>query len=381
MGYILSDEGKDLLRDVRHFCENEVKEQMKEYDVSGEWAEEIVAAGVEMGLGMLDIPAEYDGPGIRRIDHAAILEEVAKADAGYAVTFMANGLAMDPVVIAGTEAQKKKMYDTVLNGGFGCFCLTEPNAGCDVSNGSTTAVKKGEEYILNGTKCFITNGPIADFFVVFAKTDKEARAKGFTAFYIEKGTPGLSIGTEENKMGIRNSATSEVILEDVHVPADQVLGKEGEGFGIAMKALDVARIWCGVTSLGVAQRAIEESTEYAKQRVQFGKPLAKNEVIQFKIADMAMKTEAARQMCAYALTLMDRGEPYSTAAAEAKCLAGDAAVFCATEAIQILGGYGYSRDYPVEKLLRDAKIFQIFEGTNEVQRLVVGRSVIGKIEG
>lgn len=378
MGYLISDEGKDLLKDVKKFCDNEVREQIKEFDVSGEWPQEIYDKAIEMQLGTFDVPEEFGGPGICRIDHAAILEEMAKADAGFAVSFMANGLSLHPVEIGGTKEQMKTVYDIILNGGFGAFCLTEPNAGCDVANGSTTAVKDGDDYIINGNKCFITNGPKADFFTVFAKTDRDAGAKGMTAFLVMKDTPGLSIGSHENKMGIRTSQTSDVIFEDVRVPASAMLGKEGEGFRIAMQTLDIARTWCGVVAVGIAQRAIDESAAYVRTRVQFGKPLGRNEVIQFKLADMEMETEAARQLCAYSLTLMDRGENFSVASAIAKCKAGDAAMAASTEAVQILGGYGYSRDYPVEKLMRDAKIFQLFEGTNEIQRLVVGRSVVGK---
>jgi alkylation response protein AidB-like acyl-CoA dehydrogenase len=378
MAYLISDEGKDLLKDVREFCNNEVKEQSKEFDLSGEWPQAIYDMAAEMQLGTLDVPEEFGGPGLSRIDHAAILEEMAKADAGFATSFMTNGLSLHPIEFGGTKEQLKSVYDVILKGGFGAFCLTEPNAGCDVANGSTTAVKDGDDYIINGTKCFITNGPVADFFTVFAKTDKSAGAKGMSAFLIFKGTPGLSIGSHENKMGIRLSQTSDVILEDVRVPASAMLGKEGDGFKIAMKTLDIARTWCGIVAVGLAQRAIDEAAAYVRTRVQFGKPLGRNEVIQFKLADMQMATEAARQLCAYSLTLMDRGEDYTTASATAKCKAGDAAMYCTTEAVQILGGYGFSRDYPVEKLMRDAKIFQLFEGTNEIQRLVVGRSVVGK---
>ena len=378
MAYIVSEEGRDLLNDVREFCENEIKEQVKEYDISGEWPKELYDKAVEMQLHMLDIPEEYGGLGLSNIDHAAILEEMGKADAGFAVTLNGNGLSFKPLLVGGSEEQKQKYADIIINGGYGAFALTEPNAGCDAGNVKTTAVKEGDEYVLNGRKCFITNAQVADFFVVIALTDKEAKTRGMSAFLVDKGTPGLSVGAHENKMGVRTSITSDLLLEDVRIPAENLLGKEGEGFKIAMETLDIARTWCGVIGIGVAERAIEEAVAYAKQRVQFGKPLAKNEVIQFKIADMAMKTEAARQCAAYSLTLMERGENFSRASATAKCLAGDAAMFCATEAIQILGGYGYSRDYPVEKLLRDAKIFQIFEGTNEIQRLVVGRDVIGK---
>ncbi len=379
MAYIVSDEGRDLLGDVSEFCENEIKEQVKEYDISGDWPKELYEAAIEMQLHMLDIPEEYGGLGLSHIDHAAILEAMGHADAGFAVTLNGNGLAFKPLLVAGSDEQKKKCADIIINGGWGAFALTEPNAGCDAGNVKTTAVREGDEYVLNGTKCFCTNAQIADFYVVIASTDKEAKTKGLTAFLIDKGTKGVSVGSHEDKMGIRTSITSDLILEDVRIPVGNRLGNEGDGFKIAMETLDIARTWCAVIGVGVAQRCIDEAVNYAKQRVQFGKPLAKNEVIQFKIADMQMKTEAARQCCAYSLTLMERGENYSQASATAKCLAGDAAMFCATEAVQILGGYGYSRDYPVEKLLRDAKIFQIFEGTNEIQRLVVGRSVIGKI--
>ena len=387
MGYFLSEDCKDLLKDVRNFCENEMKEQVMEAEKlsyadphgGDEIINGILAGLQEMGLNTLAIPEEKGGPGLSRIDRAALVEEISKYDSGIGITLMANELALDSLEVAGSEEQKDHCYEIIANGGYGCFCLTEPNAGCDVSGASTTAVEDGDDYIINGTKCFITNGPIADFFVVYAITDKSVPAhKGYTAFLVDKGTPGLSIGSIENKMGIRHSHTSEVIFQDMRVPKSAILGTPGKGFPIAMKTLDIARVWCGIVALGIGQRCIDESVSYSKERVQFGKPIAKNEVIQFKIADMAMREEAARQMCVYALNLIDAGEPYSVAAAEAKCLAGDAAMANALEAVQIHGGYGYSREYPVEKLMRDAKIFQIFEGTNEIQRLVIGTNTIGR---
>ncbi|MBR3297266.1 MAG: acyl-CoA dehydrogenase family protein [Firmicutes bacterium] len=389
MAFFISEDAKDLLKDLHTFCENEMRSQVYEAEKAGfkgDPAGEEIIQGImdglqEMGIGTLPVPEEKGGPGLSKMDRAALMEEIAKYDAGITAAFMVNEVALDSVEIAGTEEQKDRCYDILLNGGYGCFCLTEPNAGCDVSGAVTTAVKDGDEYVLNGTKCFITNGPIGDFYVIYAVTDKSVPVAkgGYTAFLIEKGTPGLSVGSVEDKMGIRHSHTSDIVLEDCRVPASAVLGEVGQGFQIAMKTLDISRTWIGIASLGIAQRAIDESVSYLKQRVQFGKPLAKNEVLQFKIADMQMKTEAARQVCAYALSLMDRGEPYSVASAEAKCLASDAAMYCSTEAVQIHGGYGYSREYPVEKLMRDAKIHQIFEGTNEIQRLVIGKATIGKI--
>lgn len=376
MAYIISDDARELLKDVREFAEKEIKEQVKEYDISGEWPKEIYDKAVEMQLHMMDVPEQYGGLGLDHIDQAAILEQIAWADAGVAVTLNGNGLALKPVLIAGTEEQKQKCCDIIINGGWGVFALTEPDAGCDASNGKTTAVRSGDEYILNGRKCFITNAQVGDFYVVTAMTDKSKGTRGMSAFLIYKGTPGLSVGNHENKMGIRTSVTSDLVLDDVHVPVENRLGEEGTGFITAMKTLDLARTWCAVIAVGLAQRCIDEAVSYAKQRVQFGKPIASNQAIEFKIADMEIRTEASRQLVAHAIRLADLGMSFSRESAAAKCFAGDSVMQTAIDAVQILGGYGYSREYPVEKLMRDAKIFQIFEGTNEIQRMVVGRSVI-----
>ncbi|MCD8324885.1 MAG: acyl-CoA dehydrogenase family protein [Clostridiales bacterium] len=378
MAYILNDEAKDLLRDVREFCENEVKEQVKEYDISGEWPRPIYEKAQEMQLHMMDVPEEYGGLGLDHITQAALVEQMAWADAGFAVTMNGNGLALKPVLIAGTKEQVQKCCDIIVDGGYGVFALTEPDAGCDAANGKTTAVLEDGQYVLNGRKCFITNASVGDFFVVTAMTDKSKGTKGMSAFLVYKGTPGLNVGNHENKMGIRTSTTSDLVLDDVRIPAENLLGKEGEGFKIAMQTLDLARTWCGVIAVGIAQRCIDEAVAYAKQRVQFGRPIAKNQAIQFKIADMEIRTEASRQLITHAINLADQGLPFSKESAAAKCFAGDSVMQTAIDAVQIFGGYGYSREYPVEKLMRDAKIFQIFEGTNEVQRMVVGRSVIGK---
>lgn len=379
MAYIISEDAQELLKDVHEFCENEVKEQVKVYDISGEWPREIYEKAIEMQLHMMDVPEEYGGLGLDHMDQAAIVEEIAKADAGVAVTLNGNGLALKPVLIAGNEEQKQKCADIIVNGGWGAFALTEPNAGCDAAAGKTTAVREGDEYVLNGRKCFITNASVADFFVVTAMTDKTKGTRGMSAFLVYKGTPGLSVGNHENKMGVRCSTTSDLLLEDVRIPVENRLGEEGTGFITAMKTLDLARTWCAVIAVGVAQRCIDESVAYAKQRVQFGRPIAKLQAIQFKIADMEIRTEASRQLIAHAIRLADMGRPFSKESASAKCFAGDSVMQTAIDAVQILGGYGYSREYPVEKLMRDAKIFQIFEGTNEIQRVVVSREVIGKI--
>ena len=378
MGYILDDEAKDLLETVREFCEKEVKEQCKEYDVSGEWPEEIYKKAGEMGLNGIEVPEELGGLGLNRITHAALYEEMAKADAGFFTTISVANLALKPLIIGGNTELAQRAADILLNGGFGAFCLTEPMAGSDASNNKTTAVKDGDEYVLNGRKCFITNGGVTDFYIITAMTDKSKGVKGMSTFYVEKGTPGLSAGNEENKMGIRTSNTTDVVMEDLRIPASNLVGKEGDGFKIAMKTLDMARAIMGVGSVGVAQRCIDEAVAYSKQRVTFGQPIGKNQAIQFMIADMEIKTETARQMAVHALTLQENGLPYGTESAIAKCYGGDIAVQVALDAIQILGGYGYSREYPVEKLLRDAKIFQIYEGTNQIQRIVISRAVMGK---
>lgn len=378
MAYILDEDGLALVEDVKKFCDNEVREQCKEYDVTGEFPMEIYQKAFELGYQTIEVPEEFGGLGLDGNTVLAMYEEMAKADAGFAITLSASTLALKPVLIAGNNEQKQKCCDILADGGFGAFGLTEPNAGSDPGAGKTTAVRDGDEYVLNGRKCFITNAPVADFFVVTALTDKSKGLKGMSAFLIYKDTPGLSTTNHENKMGIRCSITSDVVLEDVRIPVSQRLGEEGTGFATAMKTLDLARLFVGCVAVGIAQRALDEGIAYTKTRCQFGRPVAKNQALQFKMADMAIEIEAARQVVAHAYELVHLGKPYGKEAAIAKCLAGDVAVRVATEGIQLFGGYGYSREYPVEKLLRDAKIFQIFEGTNEIQRVVIANHILGK---
>ncbi|MFR6448324.1 MAG: acyl-CoA dehydrogenase family protein [Peptoniphilus grossensis] len=376
MSYLISEEAKDLLLDVRNFCEKEVVEVCKEADRTGEWPEDLYEMAKEQGYFALEVPEELGGPGLSRVDIAALFEEMAKADAGFATTISASGLGMKPVLIAGSEEQKNYVADIAMEGGLGAFCLTEPGAGSDASSGTTTAVKDGDEYVLNGRKCFITNGAVASYYCITASTDKSKGVKGLSMFLVPAGTPGLSSGKEEDKMGIRTSNTTDVVLEDCRIPASNLIGEEGKGFSIAMKTLDQARAWMGCIAVGIAQRGIDEAKKYTDERIQFGKAINANQAIQFKLADMDIQTEVARQMVANALTRMDMGLSYNRESAIAKCFASDIAMRVAEDAIQLFGGYGYSREYPVEKLLRDAKIFQIFEGTNEILRIVVANNLL-----
>ncbi len=375
MAYIISEEAKDLLADIKTWCDKEVRPLSKEFDESGDYPAELYAKAAEQGYTALEVPAEFGGIGLSRVDIAALIEEMAIADGGFAVAISCAGLGTKPVLIAGSEELKKDCCDRLLAGGLGAFALTEPMAGSDPGAGKTTAVKDGDSYVLNGRKCFITNAGVADFYCITALTDKAAGAKGMSMFYVPAGTPGLSFGKHENKMGIRLSQTGDVVLEDCRIPASYLIGKEGQGFGIAMKTLDQARTWMGCIAAGIAQRAMEEAIAYTKERVQFGKPVIRNQALQFKVADMKIKIETARQMVAHALTLMDLGLPHTVESSIAKTYGGDICMEVTSEAIQMFGGYGYSKEYPVEKLHRDAKIFQIFEGTNEIQRIVIANSL------
>lgn len=376
MGYLLNEDQKAIVASVKEFMEKEVAPICAECDRTGELPQEAYRKAFDMGLHCMEIPEEFGGAGMDYMTVAAASEEMGKVDAGFATTMGATGLAIKPVMLAGTPAQKQMYADIVTNGKFAAFCLTEPNAGSDAGSCTTSAVRDGDEYVINGRKCFITNGGIADVYVVFATLDRSKGLKGLTAFIVERDRKGISTGKEEDKMGIRLSNTCDVIFEDVRVPVANRLGEEGEGFKIAMRTLDLSRPFIGAIAVGISQRALDEAVSYAKTRVTFGKPIAKLQAIQFMLADMDIQTEAARQSVIYCINRIMMGLPYSREAALCKCLAGDTAVKSALDAIQILGGYGYSREYPVEKLLRDAKIFQIFEGTNQIQRVVIAGQLL-----
>lgn len=376
MGYIYTEDQKALVQTVKEFMEKEAKPHVAEIDESGRFPTEIYEKMFEMGLHCMGIPEQYGGGGLDLLTVLMMIEEMSKVDAGMADTIAGTELGLNSVLIAGNDAQKQMVADIVIPGAHAAFCLTEADAGSDAAAVRTTAVKDGDEYVINGSKCFITNGGVAGVYVVFAKTDKTKGTKGISAFIVERDRPGVSVGKEENKMGIRASNTCEVVFEDVRIPADHLLGEEGKGFKYAMQTLDEGRLACAAMSIGVAQRALDEAVAYAKTRVTFGQPIADFQAIRFMLADMDMKIEASRQLMVHAAQLKMAGMPYSREAAIAKCVGGDTAVSVATDAIQVLGGYGYSREYPVEKLLRDAKIFQIFEGTNQIQRVVVSGQLL-----
>jgi len=372
----LTGEQKDLQKLVREFVRKEIVPVALKHDHEASFPWDLLNKVTKMGFQCMPAPEEYGGSGFDVTTCALLTEELAIGDVGFATTIAANGLASYPVMLAGTATQKQQYFDLINQGKLAAFCLTEPNAGSDAGSVSTTARRENNDYILNGAKCFITNGGVADVYTVFATIDRSLGLKGLTAFIVEKGQPGLSVGKEEDKMGIRSSNTTEVILQEVRVPAEKMLGKEGEGFKIAMQTLDISRPVVGALGVGLGQAALDLSVQYAKDRIQFGKSIASFQAIQFMLADMAISVEAARWLVHRAAYLKDAGLPFSKEAAMAKTFASDMAMKVSTDAVQIFGGYGYSREYPVEKLMRDAKILQIFEGTNQVQRMVIASQLL-----
>lgn len=371
MDYLLTPEQKELQTLVHEFAVNEVEPKAKAYDLSGEFPADLFKIAADMGLTLLHIPERFGGLGQSLLTQAIVMEELAMADAGFASTVGACDLAATPVMLAGTDEQKHQVADVLAAGGLAAFCLTEAEAGSDAASLKTTATADGDDYIINGTKTFITNGGVAGIYVVMATVDRSLGAKGITAFLVERDREGVSVGKEENKMGIRLSNTTDVIFQNVRIPKKNMVGQIGQGLKLALGTLDRTRGAGAAYAIGVCQKALDLSVEYAKQRKTFGKPIIANQAIQFKLADMEIKTQTARQMVRYAVNLVDNGIIDSSVSAVAKTYAGDVAVEVALEAIQIFGGYGYSREFPVEKLLRDAKIFQIFEGTGEIQRMVI----------
>lgn len=378
MDFALNEEQLELQEMVREFVEKEITPYAAEMDAENHMHDGLIDKANEMGLLNVIVPEELDGPGLDSISVATIYEELGKGCAGVATSLAANSLATVPVLLAGTDEQKKMYCDILNNGGLAAFALTEPGAGSDAGGVSTRAVHNKEEgtYTLNGTKMFITNGGLAEIFLVFANTRKTGGIRGLTAFIVPKDTPGFSVGKKENKMGIRPSNTTELVLQDVVIPESYRVGREGEGFRIAMNTLDSARPFVGAVSVGIAQAALDCAVKYAKERRQFGQPIASFQMVQGMLADMAMKVETARLMVQKACWMRDQGMEFSKEAAMAKCYAADTAMQVTTDAVQVMGGYGYTKEYPVEKMMRDAKIMQIYEGTNQIQRLVIANKLL-----
>jgi acyl-CoA dehydrogenase len=377
ISFSLTEEQEILRQTARKFAQNEIVPVAAEYDKEGTFPQDVAQKAFETGLINDVIPEEYDGPGLSYVDSCIVNEEMAAGCAGITTTLMANSLAVTPLVIAGTDEQKRRFLSPLCEKlTFAAFCLTEAGAGSDVGAVVTKAVRDGDHYVINGTKQFITNGGVADLLTAFVSTDKSKGARGLSAIVVRKSeTPGVSTGKKLDKMGQRASNTTEVIFEDARVPVANLLGKEGDGFKIAMMTFDKTRAIVGAVSVGVARAALEHAINYSKERVQFGGPLAALQTIQFTLADMAMKVNAARLLTWHAAWLADQGVRQSKEAAFAKAFAADAAMEITTQTVQLFGGYGYSKEYPVEKLMRDAKLLQIYEGTSEIQRLVIARAM------
>ena len=379
MDFELSEEQLLLRKTVREFAEAELAPHSREWDEKQEFPREVFARLGALGLAGACWPEEYGGSGLSTLDYAIVMEELARVDAGVALSLAAHhGLCSAHIHLFGSETQKKRWLPPLARGEkVGCWGLTEPGSGSDAGGMRTTAVRDGDHCVLNGSKTFITNGGIADIAVVLAVTDRAAGKKGISAFVVERGTKGFRAGRKEDKLGVRSSDTSELVFEDCRVPAENLVGEPGQGFIDTLRILDKGRIGIAALSLGIAQAALEASIRYARERKQFGHPIADFQAIQFKVADMATKIDAARLLAWRAASLADRGRAHSAESSMAKLFASETAVEVALEAVQIHGGYGYIKEYPVERYLRDAKLGTIGEGTSEVQRLVIARVLLG----
>lgn len=377
MQFKLTEEHEMIRKMVRDFAQNEVAPTAAERDEEERFDREIFDKMAELGLTGIPWPEEYGGIGSDYLAYCIAIEELSRVCASTGVTLSAHtSLAGWPIYKFGTEDQKQKYLRPMAQGEkIGAYGLTEPSSGSDAGGMRTTAKLVGDEYVISGSKIFITNGGIADTYVVFALTDPESKQKGTSAFIIEKDFPGFSVGKKEKKLGIRSSPTTEIIFDECRVPKENLLGKEGEGFKIAMMTLDGGRNGIAAQAVGIAQGALDAAVDYAKERVQFGKPISAQQGIGFKLADMATGVEASRLLTYQAAWLESVGLPYGKESAMSKLFAGDTAMKVTTEAVQVFGGYGYTKDYPVERYMRDAKITQIYEGTQEIQKLVISRMV------
>jgi acyl-CoA dehydrogenase len=372
----LTDEQQDLRELAHSFAEKDIRKVAWDYDKDGTWPQDIIEKAWEIGLMNTHIAEEYGGPGLDYLSGCLIEEEMGWGCSGIGTSLMANGLASSPVTIGGTEEVKKEYLGMLTEEPkLASFCLTEPDAGSDVSGMKTTATRKGDKYVINGSKCFITNGGYADWFTVYAKTDKDAGHRGISAFVVPKDDT-VTVDKKEDKLGQRASNTATITFNETEVPAGHLLGEENHGFKLAMMTLDRTRPGVAGLAVGIAQAAFEFAAEYSKERVQFGVPIAMHQAVAFMIADMATKIEASRLLVWQSASLLDQGKRNTLAASHAKRFAADSAMEITVDAVQVYGGYGFIKEYPVEKLMRDAKIMQLYEGTSQIQRLVIAKEIL-----
>jgi acyl-CoA dehydrogenase len=375
--FTLTDEQKDLREMAHNFAEKEIRKVAWDYDRDATWPQDIVEKAWEIGLMNAELPEEYGGPGLDQLSGCLIEEQMGWGCSGIGTSLMANGLAATPVILGGSEEVKKKYLGMLTEEPMlASFCLTEPDAGSDVGGMKTRAVKQGEKYVISGSKCFITNGSHASWYTVYAKTDPDAGHRGITAFVVPRDADGVSVDKKEDKLGQRASDTALISFDEVEVPAENLLGEENHGFKLAMMTLDRTRPGVSALAVGISQAAFEFASEYAKERVQFGVPIAMHQAVAFMIADMATKIEAARLLVWESAVLLDQGKPNTLVASHAKRFAADTAMEVTVDAVQVYGGYGFIKEYPVEKLMRDAKIMQLYEGTSQIQRLVIAREIL-----
>ena len=374
--FTLTDEQRNLRELAHDFAEKEIRPVAWDYDKDGTWPQEIIDKAWELGLMNGHLPEEYGGPGLTYLDGCVIEEEIAWGCSGIGTSLSCNGLATAPIALAASEELKKEYLGRLSEAPLlASFCLTEPDAGSDVSGMKTNAVRKGDKWVINGSKCFITNGSYANWYTVYAKTDKEAGHRGISCFIVPRDA-GVIVDKKEDKMGQRASNTATVSFNDVEIPLNHLVGEENKGFKIAMMTLDRTRPGVAAMATGVARAAMEFAVEYSKQRVQFGVPIAMHQAIQFMIADMSTKVHMSRLATWNSAVLLDQGKRNTLESSHAKRFSADSAMEVTTDAVQVYGGYGFIKDYPVEKLMRDAKILQLYEGTAQIQRLVIAREIL-----
>ena len=374
--FTLTDEQKSMRELAHDFAQKEIRPVAWEYDKEGTWPQGIIDKAWELGLMNGHLPEAYGGPGLSYLDGAIIEEEIAWGCSGIGTSLTCNGLASAPLALAGSEELKKEYLGRLSEAPLlASFCLTEPDAGSDVSGMKTNAVRKGDKWVINGSKCFITNGSYANWYTVYAKTDKEAGHRGISCFIVPRDA-GVVVDKKEDKMGQRASNTATVSFNDIEIPLDHLVGEENKGFKIAMMTLDRTRPGVAAMATGVARAAMEFAIDYSKERVQFGVPIAMHQAIQFMIADMATKVHMSRLATWNSAVLLDQGRRNTLESSHAKRFAADSAMEVTTDAVQVYGGYGFIKDYPVEKLMRDAKILQLYEGTAQIQRLVIARETL-----